>query len=69
MDPKQTHFANALLASGLSQAGFVKAAKVMGLERIVGVIEDDYTGYRDPRRFHFTLFGETFANRNLGVAR
>ena len=58
MDPKQTHFANALLASGLSQAGFVKAAKVMGLERIVGVIEDDYTGYRDPQRFHFTIFGE-----------
>ena len=58
MEPKQAHFANALLGSGLSQAGFVKAAKVMGLERIVGVIEDDNTGYRDPQRFHFTIFGE-----------
>ncbi len=58
MDPKQAHFANALLGSGLSQAGFVKAAKVMALERIVGVIEDDYTGYRDPQRFHFSIFGE-----------
>ena len=58
MDPKQAHFANALLGSGLSQAGFVKAAKVMGLEQIVGTIEDDNTGYRDPQRFHFTIFGE-----------
>ena len=32
MDPKQAHFANALLGAGLSNGGFVKAKKVMALE-------------------------------------
>ena len=58
MDPKQAHFANALLGAGLSSAGFVKAKKVMALEEIVRVIEDDTSGHRDANQFHFTIFGD-----------
>ena len=61
MDPKQAHFANALLAAGLSNNGFVKAKKVMALEDIVRVIEDDTTGHRDANQFHFTIFGDPSA--------
>ena len=58
MDSKQAHFANALLGTGLSRHGFVKAKKVMGLEEIVRVIEGDTTGHRDANQFHFTIFGD-----------
>lgn len=58
MNPKQEHLANALLASGLSSRGFVKAAKVMALEDVVGAIENDTIGHRDAEKFHFTIFGD-----------
>ncbi|MBG99299.1 MAG: hypothetical protein CMN58_03005 [Solibacterales bacterium] len=58
MDSKQAHFANALLGAGLSSSGFVKAKKVMALEEIVRVIEDDTTGWRDANLYHFTIFGD-----------
>ncbi len=58
MDPQQRHLAYALMASGLSQAGFIKAATVMSIEEIVRVIEADTTGHRDAERFHFSIFGK-----------
>ena len=58
MDPKQRHFAYALLSAGLGRAGFVKAMDVMALEEVVRAIEDDHTGYRDAEGFHFTVFGK-----------
>jgi hypothetical protein len=58
MDPKQRHMAYALMATGLSQAGFVKAATIMSIEEIVRVIEADTTGHRDAERFHFSVFGK-----------
>jgi len=61
MDPKQRHLANALMASGLSQIGFIKAATVMSIEEIVRVIEADTTGHRDAERFHFSIFGKPSA--------
>lgn len=57
MDPKQRHLAYALLSSGLSQAGFVKATTIMSVEEIVRVIEADTTGNRDAERYHFSFFG------------
>ncbi len=57
MDPKQRHLAYALMASGLSTAGFIKATTVMSIEEIVRVIEADNTGHRDAERFHFSIFG------------
>ncbi|MSV29087.1 MAG: DUF3500 domain-containing protein, partial [Bryobacterales bacterium] len=58
MDPKQRHLAYALMASGLSQVGFIKATTVMSVEEIVRVIEADTTGHRDAERYHFTIFGK-----------
>jgi len=58
MDPKQRHLAYALMSSGLSQTGFIKAATIMSIEEIVRVIEGDNTGHRDAERFHFTIFGK-----------
>lgn len=58
MDPKQRHLAYALMSSGLSQVGFIKAATVMSIEEIVRVIEADTTGHRDAERFHFSIFGK-----------
>jgi len=58
MDPKQRHLAYALMASGLSQVGFIKASTIMSIEEIVRVIEADNTGHRDAERFHFTIFGK-----------
>ena len=66
MDPKQAHFANALLGAGLSNSGFVKAKKVMALEEIVRVIEDDNTGHRDANQFHFTIFGDPAGQGDWG---
>lgn len=58
MDPKQRHLAYALMASGLSQGGFIKATTIMSIEEVVRVIEADTTGNRDAERFHFTIFGK-----------
>jgi hypothetical protein len=58
MDPKQRHLAYALMSTGLSQAGFVKATTIMSIEEIVRVIEADTTGNRDAERFHFSIFGK-----------
>ena len=58
MDPMQKHLANALLGTGLSWTGFVKAAQVMSLEEVIRVIEDDTTGHRDAEKFHYTIYGE-----------
>lgn len=58
MDPKQRHLAYALLSTGLSHVGFVKATTIMSIEEVVKVIEADTTGNRDAERFHFTIFGK-----------
>ena len=62
MDPKQRHLAYALMSSGLSQVGFIKATTVMSVEEIVRVIEADTTGHRDAERYHFTIFGKPAPN-------
>jgi hypothetical protein len=57
MDPKQRLLAQALLSTGLSRAGLIKAMKVMSLEEIVRIMENDHTGHRDAEKFHFSIFG------------
>lgn len=57
MDAKQRLYAQALLAAGLSQAGFIKAMNVISMEEIVKIMEADKTGHRDPERYHFTFYG------------
>ena len=58
MDPKQRLLAQALLSTGLSQPGLLKALNVMSMEEVVRVMENDTTGHRDAERYHFTIFGK-----------
>ncbi|MFN0169156.1 MAG: DUF3500 domain-containing protein [Bryobacteraceae bacterium] len=58
MDPKQRLYAQALLASGLSQAGYIKAMNVISMEDVVRIMEADTTGHRDAERYHMTVFGK-----------
>lgn len=57
MSPYQRHLASALLASGLSQAGYIKAVTIMSLEDVLKVLENDSGARRNPEKYHFTIFG------------
>jgi len=57
MQPYQRHLATTLLASGLSQAGFIKATTIMSLEDVLRIIEKDDGNRRDPLKYHFSVFG------------
>lgn len=57
MQPYQRHLAMALLSSGLSQAGFIKATSIMSLEDVLRILEKDDGKRRDPLKYHFTVFG------------
>ena len=57
MSPYQRHLASALLASGLSQAGYIKAVTIMSLEDVLKVTENDSGVRRNPEKYHFTVFG------------
>ncbi|MEZ5351387.1 MAG: DUF3500 domain-containing protein [Bryobacteraceae bacterium] len=58
MEPHQRHLAMALLASGLSQSGFIKASQIMSLEDVLRIMEKDTKGRRNPYKYHFSIFGE-----------
>jgi hypothetical protein len=58
MTPEQRPLASALLAAGLSQSGYIKAAQVMSLEEVLKVMEKDTRGRRNPERYHFSVFGD-----------
>ncbi len=58
MQPYQKHLSSALLASGLSQRGYVKAVTIMSLEDVLSVMEGDGGGRRDPEKYYFSIFGE-----------
>ncbi|MEO7650827.1 MAG: DUF3500 domain-containing protein [Bryobacteraceae bacterium] len=66
MSLSQRFMAQALLSAGLSQAGFIKAMKVMTLEDVVRVMEADTTGHRDAERYHFAVFGKPSATGTWG---
>lgn len=57
MSHDQRALAHALLSTGLSQQGYVKATSIMSLEEILKVIEGDYSGRRDPENYFFSIFG------------
>lgn len=58
LTPAQQHLAHALLASGLSHRGLVKASTIMSLETVLKEIEQGSGPLRDPVRYYFTVFGE-----------
>ena len=57
MSPYQKHLASALLASGLSQAGYIKAVTIMSLEDVLRIIENDSGERRNPEKYYFSIFG------------
>ncbi|MCC6491250.1 MAG: DUF3500 domain-containing protein [Candidatus Hydrogenedentes bacterium] len=57
MSPFQRHLATALLASGLSQSGVIKATTIMSLEEVLRIMEKDTTGRRNPEKYPFSVFG------------
>jgi len=57
MMPYQKHLASALLASGLSQTGYIKALTIMSLEDVLRIIESDNGERRNPEKYYFSVFG------------
>jgi hypothetical protein len=57
MTPYQKHLASALLASGLSQAAYIKAVTIMSLEDVLKTMENDSGERRNPEKYHFSIFG------------
>ena len=58
MTPPQKHLAQALLAAGLSQRGYIKAISIMSLEDILRILEKDSGVRRNPEGYFFSIFGE-----------
>jgi len=57
MSPYQQRLATALLASGLSQQGFIKAETIMSLEDVLRILEKDDGDRRNPGKYYFSIFG------------
>jgi hypothetical protein len=66
MRPYQKHLASALLAAGLSQAGYIKAVTIMSLEEVLKVIENDSGEVRNPEKYYFSVFGTPSASGAWG---
>src|SRR5262245_60494355 len=58
MTPDQTKLAHALLATGVSQRGYIKATTIMSLEQILKEMEQGGAIVRDPDNYFFSVFGE-----------
>lgn len=57
MSAYQKHLASALLATGLSQTGYIKAVTIMSLEDVLKIMENDSGEHRNPEKYYFSLFG------------
>jgi hypothetical protein len=57
MNPGQRHLAQALLATGLSQRGYMKAATIMSIEEILKELEQGKGPVRDPELYYVSIFG------------
>ena len=59
LNKDQTSLLHAFLRANLGVAGYRKAAGVIELEPILGRLEG--SSFRDPARYHFSLFGDPAA--------
>lgn len=67
MTPYQKELASALLASGLSQTGYIKAVTIMSLDDVLKMMEHDTPpGRRDPEKYYFSIFGTPSDNQAWG---
>jgi hypothetical protein len=57
MTPAQRNLAHALLSTGLSQRGYLKAATIMSLEQVLFDIENQKGPVRDAEMYFVTIFG------------
>ena len=57
MSGEQKALAHALLASGLSQSGYIKAETIISLEQILASIEKGKGPVRDTELYFFNIFG------------
>jgi len=59
MSPDQVKLAHALLATGVSQKGYIKATTIMSLEQVLKELEAARPQFtRDPDGYFFTVFGQ-----------
>lgn len=67
MKPYQRELATALLASGLSQQGLIKAESIMSLDQVLLLLEQGNGGNRrDPDNYYVTIFGKPAATGSWG---
>jgi hypothetical protein len=66
MTPPQKHLASALLNSGLSQRGYIKATTIMSLEDVLRMLEKDNGVRRNPEGYFFSIFGQPTENGTWG---
>jgi hypothetical protein len=66
MTPAQRHLAHALLSTGLSHRGYVKATTIMSLEQILRDLEQGRGPTRDPELYFVTIFGQPGARSTWG---
>jgi hypothetical protein len=66
MDTAQQKLAQAFLAAGLSQRGYMKAEDIMSLEAILKEMESGKGPKRDPDGYFFTVFGEPSESATWG---
>lgn len=57
MTPAQRNLAHGLLATGLSQRGYLKATTIMSLEDVLKEIEQGKGPVRDPEMYYVSIFG------------
>ena len=58
MTGEQKALAHGLLASGLSQSGYIKAETIISLEQILASMEKGKGPVRDPELYFFNIFGK-----------
>ena len=58
MAPEQKHLATALLSTGLSHRGYLKASTIMSLEQVLRDLEQGKGPTRDPELYFLTIFGK-----------
>ncbi|MEK6322222.1 MAG: DUF3500 domain-containing protein [Acidobacteriota bacterium] len=66
LDPAQQRLGNALLASGLGQQGFIKAATIMSLDAVLRDMEEGKGPVRDPELYYLSLFGDAQSGKSWG---
>ncbi len=66
LDAAQQRLGNALLASGLGQQGFIKAATIMSLDAVLREMESGGTTVRDPELYYVSLFGDAASGNPWG---